>query len=412
MGVLARGGPARNSRKRWALAAVVALAGVAAALWRQWQGPVVPAYRMEMRPLVQTVVATGRVITPTRVQVGSEITAVVDERRVQEGDVVEAGDVLAVLRADDLAARVREAEASLDQLQRAVRPQAEATLREAEAKLAQAVRESQRRRELFERRLIARELLEQAEQSEVVARAAAVTARVRLERLSLGDADEVVLRERLAAARAALAKTEIRSSVAGTVLTRDAEPGDVVQPGKVLFEIARSGVTEVLVALDEKNLGAVAVGQAARCVADAYPDDVFIARVSLIAPKIDPLRGTVDIRLTVDPVPESLRQDMTVSVNIETARRASALAVPNDAVRVGNDGRTTVLAVRNGRTERVPVRLGLRGLAYAEVADGLAAGDVVLADPTFAEGRRVRAVPQAEPVAATHGDRELPLPPN
>lgn len=382
-------------------------------LWRQWQGPMLPAYRLESRPLVQTVVATGRVVTPTRVQIGSEITAVVRERRVQEGDVVAVGDVLATLRRDDLVALVREAEASLEQLQLGARPQAEAALREAEARLAQAVRESQRRGELFERQLIARESLEQAEQAEIVARAAADTAGVRLARLALGDADETVLRERLAVARAELARTEIRASVAGTVLSRNAEPGDVVQPGRVLFEIARSGTTEILVSLDEKNLGAVALGQRAQCVADAYPDDVFTARVSLITPKIDPLRGTVDIRLTVDPVPAYLLQDMTVSVNIETARRDRAIAIPNDAVLVGADGRAMVLAVQTGRAEPVVVQLGLRGLTQSEVTSGLAADDVVLADPTFTAGRRVRVALQSQPVAPEPAaSRDLPMPPD
>ena len=405
---------ARIWRSPWRLAGLALLLGVlAAAGWRQWRGPVVAAYRLEAWPLVQTVVATGRVITPVRVQVGSEITAVVRERRVQEGDVVAAGDLLALLSADDLAARVREAEASLAHLQHSARPQAEAALREAETRLAQSSRESQRRRELFDRKLIARESLEQAEQAEVGARAAAETARVRLARLSLGDADEMVLRERLSAAQAALAKTEIRASVAGTVLTRNAEPGDIVQPGKVLFEIARRGTTEVLVPLDEKNLGAVGLGQNARCLADAYPKDVFIARVSLITPKIDPLRGTVDIRLTVEPVPEFLRQDMTVSVNIETARRENALSIPNDAVLAGNDGRATVLAVRNGRTQRVPVELGLRGLTRAEVIGGVTDGDVVLADPTVIPAGRVRIRLQTEPLApARRIDNDLPMPPN
>jgi HlyD family secretion protein len=308
---------------------------------------------------------------------------------------------------------VREAQASLEQLKHSARPQAEAALREAETKLAQSMRESQRRRELFDRKLIAREPLEQAEQAEVSARAAAETARVRVARLSLGDADEMVLRERLSAAQAALAKTEIRASVAGTVLTRNAESGDIVQPGKVLFELARSGATELLVPLDEKNLGAVALGQTARCVADAYPNEVFTARVSLITPKIDPLRGTVDIRLTVEPAPEFLRQDMTVSVNIETARRASALSIPNDAVLVGGDGRATVLAVRDGRAQRVPVQLGLRGLTHAEVTGGVTAGDVVLADPTFMPGHRVRARMQSEPLGPLRRiDNNLPLPPD
>jgi len=406
-------GPAQWWRKPWPLVGLAILLVLALVVWRQWQGPVMPAYRLETRPLVQTVVATGRVVTPTRVQIGSEITAVVLERRVQEGDVVAAGDVLVVLRADDLAARAREAQASIEQLERAARPQAQAALREADAQLAQAARELQRRRDLLDRQLIARESLEQAEQAEIVARSAADTARVQLARLALGDADAAVLRERLAAAQAALARTEIRASVAGTVLSRNAEPGDLVQPGKVLFEIARAGGTEILVPLDEKNLGAVAVDQTAQCIADAYPNDVFKARVSLIAPKIDPLRGTVDVRLTVDPMPPFLREDMTVSVNIEAARRDSALAIPNDALLVGSDRGVAVLAVSDGRAERVPVQLGLRSLTFSEVVGGLAAGDVVLADPTVAAGRRVRVAVQTQPVVAESAtNRDLPLPPN
>jgi HlyD family secretion protein len=397
----------RRHKLRW-FGGLVLLLAVGSLAWRQWQGPAVPVYRLEERPLVRAVVATGRVATPTRAQVGSEITAIVIERRVQEGDVVAQGDLLAVLRADDFVARVREAEASLEQLERAARPQAEAALREAEAQLAQAARESQRRRDLYDRQLIASELVEQATQAEIVARAAADTARVRLSRLALGEADEAVLRERLAAARAALAKTQIRAAVAGTILTRNAEPGDIVQPGSVLFEIAPNGPIEVLVPIDEKSFGAIELGQAARCVADAYPDEVFTARVTLIVPKVDPLRGTVDVRLTVDPVPAFLRQDMTVSVNIETARRSLALTVPNDALIAQPGGGVAVLALRGRRTARVPVELGLKGLTMSEVTAGLAAGDLVLATPTVAAGQRVRGDVQPLPSGAERASSNPP----
>src|SRR5690606_39541045 len=67
---------------------------------------------------LQTVVATGRVAAISRAQVGSPLTGVVIERRVKEGDVVAPGDVLAVLRADDLVAALNEAEAALVELQR------------------------------------------------------------------------------------------------------------------------------------------------------------------------------------------------------------------------------------------------------------------------------------------------------
>jgi len=378
------------------------------------RGPELPAYRVESRPLVQTVVATGRVISTSRVQVGSEITGTARERRVQEGDVVKAGDVLVVLSADDLAARVREAEAALSQLQASTRPQAQAALRQAEAQAAQAGRERQRRADLFARQLIAREALEQAEEAETVARAAADSARLAANAVDQGRSEELQLRERLAAARAQLAKTTIRAQTGGVVLTRNVEPGDLVQPGRVLFEIARGGDTEIEVPVDEKNLAVLVPGQRAQCIADAYPDKPFPAVVNYLAPGIDAQRGTVTIRLKVEPVPAFLRQDMTVSVNVETGRRDTALALPNDAL-LDAGGGPEVLAVRDGKVRRAAVQVGLRGVAMSEISGGLQAGDVVLASAASVKevqaGGRVRVVMEAPP--AGNGDassrRELPV---
>lgn len=401
-----------SPHSRTVLAVLVLLTLLAIVAIRYWRGPLLAAYPVEMRPLVQTVVATGRVVSVSRAHVGSQISGVVIERRVREGDRVAPGDVLAVLRADELEANVLEAEAALSQLEQSTRPQAQAAARDADAKLAQAHRESERRRSLLDRGLIAREALEQALQAETSARTAAERARLAANALAVGAPDEAVARERLAAARAALDKTLIRSQVAGTVLTRNAEPGDVVQPGKVLFDIAREGGTEVLVPLDEKNLGMVALGQPAQCVADAYPQQPFAAMLSFIAPSVDPQRGALDVRLTVDPVPDFLRQDMTVSVNIETARRDNTLVVPNDALIVGLGNRATLWRVSDGKVSRTNVTLGLRGLVASEVVNGLTAGDWVLADggAEMADGQRVRV--KQEAVAAPNNGaarNELPI---
>uniref|UniRef100_UPI00289D0EF0 biotin/lipoyl-binding protein n=2 Tax=Stutzerimonas stutzeri subgroup TaxID=578833 RepID=UPI00289D0EF0 len=117
-------------------------------IWRQLQGPELPGYRLETRPLVQRVVASGEVDSQSLAQVGSEITGVVAVRHVREGDAVKAGDLLLELRDDEQRARLREAEAALRQLIDSSRPQAQATLREAENNLEQAERELQRRETL------------------------------------------------------------------------------------------------------------------------------------------------------------------------------------------------------------------------------------------------------------------------
>ncbi|WP_229519450.1 efflux RND transporter periplasmic adaptor subunit [Massilia rhizosphaerae] len=376
------------------------------------RGPALAGYEVQVQPLVQTVVATGRVAALSRAQVGSPVTGVVVERRVREGDKVQPGDVLAVLRADDLEASLREAQAALAQLQQSTRPQAQASLREAEARLAQASRETRRRRELFQQQMITREAMEQAVQAEIVARTAVEQAQLTVRSLVPGNPGETAARARVASAKALLAKTTIRAEVAGTVLTRNAEPGDLVQPGRVLFEIARSGDTEVLVPLDEKNLEVLAIGQPAVCIADAYPGSPFRAKVSFIAPSVDPQRGTVDVRLAVNPVPGFLRQDMTVSVNVETGRRDHAIVVPNDALGAVDGNRATVWLVVAGRAERRQVQLGLRGLTRTEVTAGLRQGDRVLveAPATLKPGDRVRVVPAAA-IASTDAAatrKELP----
>lgn len=397
------------------VAALLLLAVFAWLALRGWQGPRVEGYELEQLALQQTVVAAGRVLTESRTQVSGEMAGVVLERRVSEGDKVEPGDVLLVLRADDLTAQVRQAEAALVQLQTSLRPQASIALERAESQLAQARRETARRRALAERSMLAPEALEQAEQLEQQAATAVEAARLTAAGLAPGQIEEQLLREHLAVLQAQLAKTVIRAEVSGTVLTRNAEPGDLVQPGRVLFTIALNGGTEVRVPMDERNLSLLSIQQQAMVIADAYPEKPFPARVTFIAPGIDPQRGTVEVRLAVDTVPEFLRQDMTVSVNIETGRRDRALAVPNDALTQVHGSAAQVLVVREGKVVRQSVSLGLRGLAMTEVLAGLQAGDRVLADPMLAleEGARVRFVARPRLLAAADpadaSRNELPM---
>ena len=374
---------------------IVLLLAVGFALFRWWQGPVVPSYTLSAMPLVQNVVATGRVATVSRAQVGSEISGVVLQRLVQEGDQVKPGDLLVVLKSDELLAQVRQAELALTELASSRRPQAAAELASAKAQLEQASREAARRRNA-EAGILSREEVEQAVEAERVARNNYETARVKASALAAGQVEEASLREQLAVAQAQLAKTKIRAAVAGTVLTRDVEPGDLVQPGQTLFTIALTGNTEIRVPLDERNLPQLALQQNATVISDAYPDQSFPARINFIAPSIDPQRGTVEVRLTVNPVPDFLRQDMTVSVNVETAKRTRALAIPNDALSSIKGDKAVVLMVRDGKVQRQQITLGLRGLAMSEVKSGLSEGDQVLADAesSLEDGTRVRLKPQ------------------
>lgn len=387
-------------RLRPVLLLLVPLLLLALPAWRHWQGPLLPGYRIEARPLVQRVVASGEVSSQSLAQVGSEITGVVARRAVREGDAVRAGDLLLALRDDEQQARLREAEAALRQLQDSDRPQAAAALREAQSAQNQAERELARRETLQARGLLAVEALEQARQARIRAREALNRARLDAAALAAGASQEQLLRQRLEAARAALAKTRIHAQHDGIVQTRSVEPGDLVQPGRVLLEIARTDSREILLPLDEKNLAPLALGQHAQVIADAYPERALQARVAFIAPAVDPARGTLDVHLELLEPADFLRQGMTVSVEIRTAERERALVLPHDALRQRDGERARVLVLDAGRVAEREVRLGLRGSALSEVLDGLQDGAQVLA--VDAEpGQRARLEPLALPAAGT-----------
>ncbi len=406
----------RRRWRSWFIATLVFTALLVAWGIGRIRGPELPGYEVQSGPLVQNVVATGRVATPSRVQVGAEISGLVLERTVMEGDRVEAGDLLVRLRARDLEARRDQSRAALAALRQAELPDAQARLRLARAQVSQAEQEFARRRELGERGVISREDVEQSGQAVITARATAEQARLAVAALD-GGAREAQARDEVAAAEAALARADIRATVSGTVLSRHVEPGDTVNPGDVLLVIAGDAPGEILVPVDEKNLGRLAVGQPVTCIADAFPERPFSATVHHIAPGIDPTRGTVDLRLRIDPAADFVRQDMTVTATILTGEREQALVVPNDALVDDRDGsaQARVLVVRDGRVQHVDVRLGLRGLAASEVLAGVRAGDVVIAAGALAaeslpeEGRRVRIEGQPAPTqdASTRG--ELPV---
>ena len=399
--------------KPWIMIILLVLV-VSFATYRWWQGPLLPSYEVVSSPLIQTVVASGRVEKVSRTQIGSEITGVVLERLVQEGDRVSRGDVLLVLKSDEISAQVRQAEAELKELATTRRPQAEVDLANAKVQLEQAQREALRRRNT-ELGILSAEEREKSIEAERLARNNLESARLKVASLAPDKVEETKLRERLAALQAQLAKTKIRAEVSGIILTRNVEPGDLVQPSQTLFTIALDGATEIRVPFDERNLPLLALQQKAAVIADAYPDQPFPAHINFIAPSIDAQRGTVDVRLTVDPVPDFLRQDMTVSVNVETNQRERTLVIPNDALSSISGNKAMVILVRDRKIQRHPITLGLRGLVMSEVVAGLKEGDYVLTDAesVLKDGTRVR-IEQTKRVLQSQTDQtnsknELPV---
>ena len=175
-----------------------------------------------------------------------------------------------------------------------------------------------------------------------------------------------------------LEQDAVRAPAAGTLISRSVEQGDIVQAGKILMVLAAQGETQLAVQIDEKNLAKLALGQIALGSADAYSDLHFVADVIYINPGIDASRGSVEIKLRVKNPPDYLRQDMTVSVDIETALRSNTLIIPTAAVRDATGNNPWVLVVRNKRAVKQPITIGLRGDDNFEVLTGVVAGDALI----------------------------------
>lgn len=395
------------SHKWFAFAVVLAL-GVGA-----WQGvrlvwgPAVVVDQVRRGNLVETVVASGHVETPYRVEIGSQITGTVDDVLVQEGERVSKGQPLISLESRELKAAVvqaqgavAQAEARMRQLDELTLPSAREALTQAQANLLNAQQTFDRTSQLAKDGYATRASLDDAQKVLDVARTQVRTAEFQVYTASQGGSDYVMAQTQLNQAHANLETAESRLGYAtiaaprdGVLITRSVERGTVVQPGKALLVLAPAGEVQLVLQIDERNLGKISLGQKAQASADAYPDQRFAAVVSYINPGIDIARASVEVKLTVADPPAYLRQDMTVSVDIEVAAKERALVLPIRSVHDLLSGQPWALGIKDGRAAKRPVRLGLRGNSHLEILEGMTEGDVAIPlNSGVLTGQRVRAV--------------------
>ena len=347
------------------------------------------ATAVERRDIVETLAVVGRVRAYARAGLGVSVSGTVASIRVREGDRVAPGDLLLALDDREAVAQLRQAEATLSE----VTAEATQELEEAERDALQTARELDRLRAVFEEGGLTRQRVEQAEQ-----RAADAASRLSAARAQVGGEGEqeeaaAVARARAAvdAARAHLALFRVTAPAEGVVLSRNVEPGDAVSPGQIVLEISFDGPVELVVFPSEENLSRLSPGAPAMASADAYPKESFAARVSFIAPSVDPSQGTIEVRLTISEPPSYLLPDMTVSVNIETGRRTGAMVLIDEAVQGLGTSQPWVGIVQDGRLARRDVTVGLRAAQYVEVVSGLDVGEVVVRSASRDDlGRRVR----------------------
>lgn len=362
---------------------------------------------LQPHELVQSVVATATVQTRHRATVGVQMAGTVVAVQVMEGDRIQPGQGLLQLDDRELRAAAQAAELAVTQAElkrqswREVQaPVAREAEQQTQANLAQARVQLERQQALVQQGFIGQAALDESWRAFRVAQAQASSAQAQsrahapdgLEQ-SLAQSAWLLAQANWAAARARLSYTAVRASFAGQVVSRHVEPGDTVQPGKALLVLAPEGVTELVALIDERNLSLLRPGQPAVASADAYPQRQFAAVVSRIAPSVDAQRGAVQVNLTVATPPAYLREDMTISVEIEVLRKPAALTLPLEAVQDIESGHPWIWRVDDQeRVQRTPVTLGVRAGSRVEVMSGVSTGSRVVdvAAAGLKAGQRIR----------------------
>ncbi len=316
----------RTSRaSRWWIPGIV-LVAVASAfwLWAARKGDAAPTYRsavVEQGDIRVSISATGTLSALSTVDVGSEVSGKLTEVLVDYNDRVKKGQVIARIDPSTFDAQIAQGDASIASA-RASLATAHATLRNTELDYA-------RKSELLKRQLVAHSDVDQALAARDQARAQVASA-------------EAQIRQQQASAENAhlnLGRTVIRSPVDGVVLNRSVEPGQTVAASlqaPVLFKIAEDlSKMEILLAVDESDIGQVKEQQAVSFTVDAFPDRQFrgvVRQIRLSATNTNNVI-TYPVVVAVDNSDEALLPGMTTNAEIVVSRRDGVLKVPNAAIR-------------------------------------------------------------------------------
>lgn len=386
--------PFSKSRAIWALVAFACVGTIGYLSYARMRGPIVNVVAVEKTRVVQRVVATGHVIAPSEVAVGTVAVGRVSHVHVQQGQRVTQGQELVTLEDSEAQASVAQARASLSQAQArlsqvsGVRAQmADEQSRQAELRYEQAKNTFEREQSLFSAGASTQQRLDDAQKSLEIAKSTRDSLNAQAADLQTKGADHRAVAAAVAQARASLDLATVRldqtrmvAPMSAIVLQRLVEPGDVVQPGRTLMTLASNDAVQLSVQIDEKNLPLVRVGQSARASADAYPWEVFDAKVESLAPRVDAATGTVEAKLSVPKPPAFLLSDMSVSVTLDAPARDGVMLVPSRAIAADVTSDPYVIVVTQNRTQLRKVRLGIVDKDRREIVSGLTIGDQVVAD--------------------------------
>jgi RND family efflux transporter MFP subunit len=329
--------------------------------------------------------ATGYAVAQRRAAVASKGTGRLVELNVREGDRIKKGEVIGRLESADMAAALARA--------RANRAVAEAALDQAKAELNEATLAYERKKKLITEAMISQADLEMAE------------GRLHRAEASVGSA-EAGIKAAEAAVRSAevdLENTIIRAPFDGTVLTKNADVGEVVAPfgsaataKAAVVTMAAMDSIQIEADVSESNLEKIHTGQRCEITLDAYPDTMYDGVVEAIVPTVDRAKATVLTKIRIVNRDDRVLPEMSARVAFlsEPSGRTDQkplIAIPPGAV-ITRGERKIVFLVRGERTEEKTVEEGGPIGNRIEIISGLRPGERVVTNPPegLRNGDRIR----------------------
>ena len=325
---------------------------------------------VQRRDLEQTIEASGRLVLREEATVGTELSGFrVAEVMADVGDWVKKGQPLARLDSALLQAEIAQAEAAL------VQQDAAADFKEAQLARAE---------NLGEAGAMSQETIDSRRLEAIQARASYTA--------SLASVNEMKVRQ---------ARMVLRAPVAGPILARNINPGDIASAGGApYFRIARDGLVEVEAELSDSRLPHVKVGQ--KAIATLPTGESFVGKVRYVSPTYDKLTGLGQARVEL-PYNELLRAGTFAEVSFET-EQDDVLSVEASAIRYESGGPVLMRLDEENRLQAVRVKIGDRMGDYVSLSEGASEGDrVLLFGASFALQGDV--VTPAAPGAGTEGTK-------
>lgn len=286
-------------------------------------------------PIERSISATGSVQALVTVDVSSQLSGQISQVNVDFNSEVKKGDVLAMIDPRTFASRVASAEANL------TIAKANIGVQEANSVKAQALRDQAKRALERQKALIANRTTSEAtlDLAQTQYETALSDVQVAAAQISNARASVAQKEAELAQAKLDLDRTAIRTPIDGVVIARNVDPGGTVAASlqaPILFQIAQDlKQIEILVLVDEADIGAIETGQNVTFTVDAFPNRVFDGKVAQvrIAGKTTSNVVTYTVVVGAQNPQQKLLPGMTATVRIITGTRAEVLRMPNDAVR-------------------------------------------------------------------------------